>query len=63
MFVSYSHDDKAAVEQEITALAGRGIRVYYDEGIYPGHAWHEDLAHAVADRGCCSFAARLQKLS
>ncbi|HTK99469.1 MAG TPA: SUMF1/EgtB/PvdO family nonheme iron enzyme [Pseudomonadales bacterium] len=47
MFVSYSHDDKAAVEQEITALAGRGIRVYYDEGIYPGHAWHEDLAHAI----------------
>jgi eukaryotic-like serine/threonine-protein kinase len=47
VFVSYSHDDKAAVELEITALAGRGIRVYYDEGIYPGHAWHEDLANAI----------------
>lgn len=47
VFVSYSHDDETSVEQEIAALAERGIRVNYDEGIHPGHSWHEDIARSI----------------
>ena len=47
VFVSYSHDDATAVDLEIAALADDGIRVSYDEGINPGHLWHDELAQAI----------------
>jgi TolB-like protein len=47
-FFSYSHDDSALVFVEFEALSAAGIRFYYDEGIHPGHTWHDELAKAIA---------------
>ena len=46
-FVSYSHDDSMVVFEELQLLGEAGYRVYYDEGIHPGHAWHDELAGAI----------------
>jgi dienelactone hydrolase len=47
VFISYSHDDEVVVGNLIAALAARGIRINYDEGIHPGRSWHDELAHAI----------------
>ena len=47
-FVSYSHADSALVFGELATIAKAGYRVYYDEGIHPGHTWHDELANAIA---------------
>ncbi len=52
IFVSYSHDDDAAVFDEIRWLQDQGINVWYDEGINPGSRWSDQLAQSLAD---CSF--------
>jgi hypothetical protein len=46
-FVSYSHDDAELVFAEFEALSAAGVRFYYDEGIHPGHTWHQELATAI----------------
>ena len=50
-FVSYSHDDSPVVFEELRLLGEVGYRVYYDEGIHPGHAWHDELAGAIEKCG------------
>ena len=50
-FVSYSHDDSSVVFDQIKALNDAGYRVYYDEGIHPGHTWRDELAHAIENCG------------
>lgn len=52
-FVSYSHADSAIIFDEIERLNVAGFRVYYDEGIHPGHTWHDDLANAIEN--CALF--------
>ena len=47
IFVSYAHDDSDRIYSEIDSLTAAGFNVFYDEGISPGHSWHEDLAHAL----------------
>ena len=47
IFVSYAHDDGDRVYAEIDALTAAGFNVFYDEGISPGHSWHDDLADAL----------------
>ena len=47
IFVSYAHDDSAQIYAEIDSLTSAGFNVFYDEGISPGHSWHEDLANAL----------------
>ena len=46
-FVSYAHEDAGVVSAELAALTEQGVRVYYDEGIHPGHTWHDALAKAI----------------
>jgi len=46
-FVSYSHDDTALVFPQLETLVEAGVRLYYDEGIHPGHTWDDELAHAI----------------
>ena len=46
-FVSYAHEDAEVVFAELAALTEQGVRVYYDEGIHPGHTWHDALAKAI----------------
>ncbi len=47
-FVSYSHDDSAAVYAEIRWLQGQGVNVWYDTGgIRAGNEWSDELARAI----------------
>jgi len=47
VFVCYSHEDDGLVYPDLVKLRDRGINIYYDEGIAPGHEWTEELAHAI----------------
>jgi TolB-like protein len=47
LFVCYSHADERDVLAEIAWLNNLGFDVWYDEGISPGHQWHDDLARAI----------------
>ena len=47
VFVSYAHKDAAAVFPELCQLRDAGYRVWYDEGIDPGHEWPEAIADAL----------------
>jgi hypothetical protein len=51
--VSYSHRDEELIEQEIAALASRGVRIYDDEGIDAGREWPDELANAI--QTCSAF--------
>lgn len=46
-FVSYAHHESDIIFDEIRHLTRDGFRVYYDEGIHPGHKWHDELASAI----------------
>ena len=46
-FVAYSHGDNELVYAEINRITELGFRVYYDDGIHPGHRWREDIAEAI----------------
>lgn len=60
-FVSYAHEDAERVFEELRFLREAGVRVYYDEGIHPGHAWHDDLASAI--ERCAVFVIFLTERS
>jgi pimeloyl-ACP methyl ester carboxylesterase len=47
VFVCYSHEDSAAVYEDISLLRSKGLCIWYDEGISPGSEWSEELAHAL----------------
>ncbi len=47
IFVSYSHEDSSDVHAELVHLRENGFNVWYDEGISPGFAWRDELAHAI----------------
>lgn len=47
IFVSYAHSDTAQVYPELDRLHRLGFRVWYDEGISPGHDWPQELASAI----------------
>jgi pyruvate,orthophosphate dikinase len=46
-FVSYSHQDRKAVNDEIGRLAGTGLRLWYDAGIQPSTAWAAEIVTAL----------------
>jgi len=46
-FVSYAHRDSRLVYPELRALDGRGVRIWYDEGIDPGNEWPDEVARAL----------------
>lgn len=52
-FVCYAHADRDTVLREITALHNEGINLWFDEGIYGGSEWPEELANAI--QTCSSF--------
>jgi len=47
IFVSYSHDDAAAVYPEMRHLHESGFNIWYDEGISPGSTWRDEVALAL----------------
>lgn len=49
IFVSYSHEDSEIVYAEIQWLKDQGFNIWYDEGISPGHEWHEELGERIAE--------------
>jgi TolB-like protein/Tfp pilus assembly protein PilF len=61
IFVCYSHREEELIEAEIAALAARGIRIKYDEGIEPGEAWQDEVADAIET--CRAFLIFVSKHS
>ena len=53
VFVSYAHEDEAAVFSDIRRLQDDGIDVWFDEGISPGSEWSEAIAERI--QGCTRF--------
>ena len=47
VFVSYAHKDRQRVYDELRALHGDGLNIWYDEGISPGSRWSDELANAI----------------
>jgi hypothetical protein len=47
IFVSYAHEDSDVVFSEIQWLRNQGFNLWYDEGISPGHEWHQELADRI----------------
>jgi TIR domain len=48
VFVSYSHQDSAAVYAELERLDRAGCRLWFDRGIRPSSDWNEQLADSIA---------------
>jgi pyruvate, orthophosphate dikinase len=46
-FVSYAHGDRQYVLTELTRLAMKGFRLWYDEGIQPGSHWTDEIADVL----------------
>ncbi len=61
VFVSYAHDDKDRVFQEIRRFNEAGFHVWYDEGISPGNEWSDEIAEALAK--CTVFVVILTPTS
>jgi len=55
IFVSYAHRDMNAVYSMISEMTGKGLRVWFDEGIDPGTEWDDNIASHVI--GCDSMVA------
>ena len=47
VFVSYAHEDSEVVFPEIQWLKDQGFNIWFDEGISPGHEWHQELADRI----------------
>ena len=52
VFVSYSHEQKDIVYDDIRKLQGAGINIWYDNGLKPGEEWYQDVEDHVALPGC-----------
>ena len=55
VFVCYAHDDKALVYPEIHRLHEGGVRIWYDEGIYPGVRRTDDVARHLSGSALVLF--------
>lgn len=53
IFVSYSHEDKDLVYNEIKRLHNDGFNIWYDEGISPASIWVDEIAKAI--KNCIIF--------
>jgi TolB-like protein len=53
VFVSYGHEDAEEVYKDLVFLNDQGFRIWFDDGIGPGHSWPEALADAID--GCSLF--------
>ena len=62
IFVSYSHEDSSDVHAELVQLRENGFNVWYDEGLSPGFAWRDELAHAI-DRSSLFLFLRDESLN
>lgn len=47
MFVCYSHSDAEKVYADLVELDGRGVHIWYDEGIPAGSSWRAEIAAAI----------------
>lgn len=56
IFISYSHTDRERVLPIIEALADKGFRIWYDDGVNAGARWADDIAnHIAASRFVLAF--------
>ena len=47
MFVCYAHNDADTVYSDLVELDGRGVHIWYDEGIPAGSSWRAEIAAAI----------------
>lgn len=52
VFLSYDHDDKAAVERLAKAMQAQGWRVFWDRTILPGDRWEDVIESAIENAKC-----------
>lgn len=52
IFVSYSHVDRDAVREDMSALLARGVRVWYDENMRLGDDWTEIAKRVLMHENC-----------
>jgi len=52
VFISYSHEDKDAVYEDIEKLKKLGVRIWYDKGIPAGPKWDEFVYPKIANEQC-----------
>ena len=57
IFVSYAHKDAADVMPAVKALAAKGYRVWYDEGIEVGDDWAEKIGTSLEKAALVIFFA------
>ncbi len=57
IFVCYSHAEKDVVYPELAWLNEAGVKIWYDEGIRPGHEWTEELALSIENASHFLFFA------
>ncbi|MBT8040444.1 MAG: tetratricopeptide repeat protein [Gammaproteobacteria bacterium] len=51
VFVCYAHSDAETVYSDLVELDGRGIKIWYDEGIPAGSSWRAEIAAAIKGAG------------
>jgi len=61
VFVSYAHADAQQIYQIIKQLHGKGVRIWYDEGIEASTEWMAKIADAI--KHCVTFIIFLSKIS
>src|SRR6476646_12120965 len=56
VFVSYARADRSRVEPLVRILEARGISVWWDPGILPGHEFHSLIEEQLACAKCVLVA-------
>lgn len=52
VFISFSHKDNAAVEQDVKALHARGVRVWFDENMHLSESWKTQASKVMTHPNC-----------
>lgn len=52
VFVSYSHENKDFVYEDITRLQALGINIWYDEGLPVGETWYSAVEEHIERANC-----------
>ena len=52
VFISYSHKDQAAVTEDMEALLGQGVRVWFDVNMRLGDNWAQIAEQTILHKNC-----------
>lgn len=54
IFISYSHEDKDIVYQDLIILSNNGARIWYDKAMHVGQNWIERARSKINDKNCAA---------